>query len=604
MSGSINTDRLLEWLNQNGHWDDEVLEIRASPVGGVGVFVRDEVSTEDVDQLLLRIPKSSILSCKNSYIYNLLLDYQELLTLAISENTVEEDDTPIDLTAGMHGLVLAVIYELDAGVSSPWYEYLHSIDFGNASTPVCLWSETGKKLLRNTEVDLLGMLSAKELTKFFKVCCAFAEASSSLVDTPSILSSSESGKIAQFGKVVTSVISRAFDVDDFHGLSLVPGADLFNHKSPSYSHHGIKGGEDVHFMSDNNSCLMCGEVGCADHGSETGSESGDSESETNGTGSETGGDDESDDEIGDDEDDMQVDLAITLEDIALLEQELEEDEESEAETDKDDDECLTISDPKASNGVSHTPEAELALELADSSKCCDIALVNTEIKPGMEVFNTYGNGLSNPYLLQRYGFVSANNPNNTVSLSVQMFRYLKNLRQGLSKGKESLLQVKLDWFEEVGFDLVNDIEAERRSCHHDHDHSEGHEHEHEHHDDDEDEYDPPESWPLAVRIDYPGTLSVHACAFIQLLQMPYKNFELRFRNVTKPAALVANAKRHLIEESPEVLGLAKRWCQEKLRLYSPLDPNDTLLETERHLKIIHQIIDQEQKMLATFITKL
>lgn len=601
MSGSINTDRLVEWLNQNGHWDDEILEVRASPVGGMGVFLRDDISVEDVDQLLLRIPKSSVLSCKNSYIYNLLIDYQELQDFAEFGNTDENDDTPIDLTSGMHGLVLAVIYELDAGNSSPWYEYLHSIDFVNASTPVCLWSETGKKLLRNTEIDLLDMLSLKELTWFFKVCCAFAEANSGIIDVPGILRRSESAKIAQFGKVVTSVISRAFEVDDFHGLSLVPGADLFNHKSPLYSENMIKGGEHVHFMSDNSSCLTCGEINCADHGSETSSETG---------GGSSVNELESNESMNEEEEEKNPERsAITLDDIAMLEQELAEEEESDADTDKDDDECLTISDSKINGGVSNTPETELALELADSSKCCDITLVANDIQPGMEIFNTYGNGLSNPYLLQRYGFVSPNNPNNTVSLSVQMFRYLKNLRKGISKGKETMLQAKIDWFEEVGFGLINDIDLERRSCHQKHGHGHEHKHEHDHcgeedKEDEEDEYESPETWPLAVRIEYPGKLSIQACAIILLLQMSFKEFELRFRNITKPTALLANSKKYLTVETPEVLGLAKRWCQEKLRLYCPLDSNDLLSETERHFEIIRQIIDQEQKMLVLFINKL
>ena len=35
----------------------------------------------------------------------------------------------------------------------------------------------------------------------------------------------------EFGKIIQSVTSRAFMVDDYYQLALVPAADLFNHLS-------------------------------------------------------------------------------------------------------------------------------------------------------------------------------------------------------------------------------------------------------------------------------------------------------------------------------------------------------------------------------------
>ena len=81
------------------------------------------------------VPKANLLAPKNSYIYNLLVDY-------------EPENPDIILSEGMFGLVITVIYELQCHDSSPWFEYLQTIDFNNSQIPVCLWDTVDKDNLK------------------------------------------------------------------------------------------------------------------------------------------------------------------------------------------------------------------------------------------------------------------------------------------------------------------------------------------------------------------------------------------------------------------------------------------------------------------------
>lgn len=455
---------------------------------------------KDNDTLLLRIPKLAVLSPKNSFIYPLLVDY-------------ECKEPTIDLTVGMHAIVITYIYEKSMGEKSPWAAYLDSIEITEKSDlPVCLWEEAEKQALFNTEVDLVNMLDASEIINFYLECVKFAHQHKKLVAIPDVLSISpdlESEEIEKshklelltFGRYVQAVISRAFAIDKYHGLSLVPGADLFNHLSPVMTEEGVEERENVHFECDDDDemCELCGEIGCS-HMEE--------ESEEEGEDDEISDTEMEENEIFNDsqfnDSELELDLTQYMELDVELDQSSESDNESsetesirlEAETERDDEEVSTVSDEEKhdfvkdedadglkieesddeENGENEMDEddeeqtesaetesypndeakmsgaeSDLAAELSDSAKCCDIVLESLPSEEyDYELFNTYGNELSNAYLLQRYGFVSLGNPNTSCLLSVQMFAWLK-------KNKKKQLDMKLEWYEAIGFEIVNEL---------------------------------------------------------------------------------------------------------------------------------------------------
>ena len=94
----------------------------------------------------------------------------------------------------------------------------------------------------------------------------------------------------------------------------------------------------------------------------------------------------------------------------------------------------------AVNGADH----DLANELSDSSKCCDVVLIREpQEQHEFEIFNSYGNELSNAQLLQKYGFIDMDdNPNDTCLLSIQFFKQLKTLKEKLGNPKKQKSWIK------------------------------------------------------------------------------------------------------------------------------------------------------------------
>lgn len=649
-------ENLLEWLESNSFWNADLVELRPSKIGGTGVFWKlgDNADPED-DNLLLRIPKSNILSPKNSFLYSMLVEYESL--------------TPtVDFTVGMHSIVITFIYEHSMGTKSPWYSYLDSFDLSDeASVPVCLWSDSDKEAMFNSEVDLLNMLDPAELIAFYLECVSFAHANSKYVDVPLVLHIEQKlddegvralyfDKLLLFGRYVQAVISRAFTVDKFFGLSLVPGADLFNHRSPVVEGDDIVAAENVHFVCDDDEglCEECGEFGCGHGDSDSESEleeSFDDESELMEEMDTTMDNTEMDDSI-DELMESDVELSSDSESEASLDEAEEEESEdeveevkesismedieeienaSEAETDLDDEEVSTLSISEDEDEEEQEPSKinydnyELVMELSDSSKCCDIVMADLPQKEDQyELFNTYGNELSNSYLLQRYGFVSAQNPNITCLLSVQMFAYLK--QEKMDAKKEKQLDYKLEWYEDIGFDLVNEFSRSLADDHEDdeHGHEHGHEHDHSHghdHGDDEscgdegcgdgcgdgccdnseeeEEIEVPESWQLSPRIQYDGTPTPQTIALVRLLLMPFKVFFHKMASARSERKMAKSVERLLEGElTEEEKALLKTWVAQRLERYRPVEA------TGERADIIRTIVSEEKAALNKALVEL
>ncbi|KAH3668272.1 hypothetical protein OGAPHI_002026 [Ogataea philodendri] len=229
MTSTSDPEQAIFWLHepQNNCFWNGALDV-VSTQNGAGVVSKRSIEKGTV---LLKVPKESILSARTTFIANLLIDAE---------------------IYGMHALVIALIYEKNALAESPWYHYINSINFADKTIPPCLWHPTHKRLLDNTEADLMGVLDDSELLDHFQMAQDFARQYASMLPEPPELSN-----ISHFATIVLGVASRAFEIDDFHLSALVPGADLFNHEP--------HGDESAHFESLAGVCPDCGKIECV-HG--------------------------------------------------------------------------------------------------------------------------------------------------------------------------------------------------------------------------------------------------------------------------------------------------------------------------------------------------
>lgn len=664
-----NINSYYQWLRENALWNETLVETKESPIGGLGVFWKDPKLLDDeiIDTILLRVPKSNILSTKNSLIYNLLLDYGD----------IQEETSEIDLTSGMHGLIICFIYELNMKLSSPWDLYLQSIDpkVTNIDLPVCLWSKKERELLKNTECAILGMDDLEELIMLFEACIEFAKFNSKLVEVPPVLDYDLSQKsddfdnykdhLEQFGKLVQSVISRAFQVDDYHGPSLVPGADLFNHLSPIIvDETQVIERENVHFVCDGGEevCEICGEQDCdhmydeldesvdeideldrsedesdelddleAEHQSDEHDDESDEEEhmdvsmiehsdiEIEDSDSSTDIEDlEDDDNSNDNDDEIDEDTEeigeITMELIERLEQE----ERDNNEDSSDEGEITGFENSEINNdtfdGIENTLNDDLQTQLSDSSKCVDIILSSLpEQQYNYEIFNTYGNELSNPYLLQRYGFVCKKeeaNINDTVLLFNEFNGYIKKLKSEATYNKKQQLTAKLTWLDE-NFDIICEVihefkkqqlEEAIQMSKNQHTHEEGGSDDDEDDEDDDDEdledfeddEDFPDSWKLSSKVMFDGTVSIHTILIIRLIHMHFKIFKFKLYSC-KQSKLAPRIFKYLLTESNKeepINKVIRSLVQQKLNGY----PRNFNTDTPR-LLIINDLIFQEKAIL-------
>ncbi|MCP8718361.1 MAG: hypothetical protein M5F18_03575 [Asgard group archaeon] len=587
-STSINKiDSLTHWLKNNSYWRDDLI-IKESEFGGIGVFskgpmaFKEDDEEEEEDRLLLRIPKSNLLSPKNSYIYSLLVDY-------------ESGNEDIILSEYMFGLVITVIYERHCGSSSPWSEYLSTIDFESSEIPICLWDTQDKKNLQNTELDLLDLLDPQQLIDFYIESIRFARANKLVISipdvlninvselTPEVLQKEYQVQMIEFGKIIQSVTSRAFMVDDYYQLALVPAADLFNHLSPIIQDGHVKNRENIHFVCDGNVCDKCGEQDCYHM------------------------------EVSDEEEDEQE--VVPMESDMYYIESIVEEEMSDAETDIDPEEVSTVSidGDVATNGAG----LDLATELSDGSKCCDVVLISEpEEEYGYEIFNSYGNELTNCQLLEKYGFIDMDdNPNDTCILSVQFFKQIKSLKQKLGNNKKAKeVDEKLQWLEDAGYDLMNEI---INSIEQDNDHN--HEHDNSNgeccdkdagcaNDNCEDDCcgtdvvtDFPESWPLSIRVkNIDGQCSTQSYAILKLVELKHSVFSQKLLNIKNEKHLITNIQKYLLNNTADEIKSFDRtivnWCKNRLNNY----PKE--ISQSKHSEIIERIVKQEKKILNKFIT--
>lgn len=318
---------LVEWMVDNKIEFSKRLSIKESRLGGTGVFATQPISTDDV---VLTVPKSAILSPRTCGIANLLTEYE---------------------LEGIEGLVIAYIFEQAQGSSSPWATFIKSVESVPLPDVPRLWSEQEKAQIQCCDIKTMGGLDSEQLDQGFK------EAQRLLKDELGLEIS-----LAQYTDALLRVSSRAFDVDNYHGQALVPGACLFNHSDK----------ESVRFESEGFVCGYCGALECAC------------------------GSDDSDDEHHDHDHDHHHEEA--------------EDSDEDKDVDMDADNSGEDSDSDESFDE-------------DGDNVCEIRALKN-VLPGKEVFNTYGHD-GNNILLARYGFVIPGNIYETVDVRAQVSKFAK-----------------------------------------------------------------------------------------------------------------------------------------------------------------------------------
>jgi len=486
-----NYPELHKWLKNpanKAYWDDDKVEVKPSKLGGLGVFAKRNITPDEDDPesgLLLRISKDAILSGPNSYIANLL------------------HDAHID---GIFALILAFLYEKAQVKNSPWYDYIHSINFHTGATkddkhlmlPAALWPDEDRILLQGTDAELMGVTDPQDIEEDYSICLQFAKDNAHIVKPPYELTPEENGDQAEnerkyrfFAAACFAVSSRAFVIDDFHQLALVPAADLFNHDA--------HGNEDVHFVAIAHVCPFCGRCDECGHDKYGPPDSEAEEYEVVNNDDENGDrkkheDEEGDEGMGDDDDDDDDDdkLEINFSYIDKLDKKLRKkmkENEKERLEEKEEDESFDVPDGYNLDEI-----------LLDPDQCCDIVL-QKKAKQGQELLNTYGD-LPNAILISKYGFTVKNNPNDTVCLGRQIVE--------LKDGDDTEIKQRLSWWSQTGFSLLKKYKRESLEM-----------------EDDADEEDDTDddSWLLAISVAHPRDLSLDALCIGKLLTASEAEFK-------------------------------------------------------------------------------
>ncbi|TFY68083.1 hypothetical protein EVJ58_g1232 [Rhodofomes roseus] len=222
-----NIQTLLQWSADNQLQLQPSLRIQFSTASGIAVFSETFIGKNDI---LASIPKAGILSTKST---------------SLAEKI---PPAPYGLGAQL-ALSLAVCHELAQGTASRWHGYLQSLP--PSTVPIALlWGnsdaldspsdgEEAKGWIAGTEVERMvrGEQGQDPLDKIYQYYYSVAR--------PLL---PESCMISHFLHAYSLVSSRAFMVDAYHGLSMVPIADAFNHTTENH----------VHLECDYDVCPLCG----------------------------------------------------------------------------------------------------------------------------------------------------------------------------------------------------------------------------------------------------------------------------------------------------------------------------------------------------------
>ncbi|KAJ2883743.1 hypothetical protein IWW38_005511, partial [Coemansia aciculifera] len=216
-----------------------------------------------------------------------------------------------------------------------------------------------------------------------------------------------------FLNVASLVSSRAFSVDVHRDNSMVPLADIFNHRTAK---------ENVHIVGEEMVCPVCGEAfGCEhmdaleemDAHDKDGESESEEEDEDEGDSQSDKDDDSDDDYSSDDDEEEEVGEELPLL-VDLMGDTTANGPQQQQSDGNDDDNDIEMESTSGEHSDDNSSDDDQEDELVDALEM----VVFRPCKANTEVFNTYGEHGS-AYLLHRYGFCDTKNPYDSVTLSTE-----------------------------------------------------------------------------------------------------------------------------------------------------------------------------------------
>lgn len=214
MEDSPALQNLLQWLQETGTYLHPSLSVVRDTERGAGLRVvkRPNTAVIDAQDLLASIPVPALLSTKTSSLAHRASDLQHL---------------PPNAQLAVH-----LLHEQCLGSRSRWAAYLK----GCCAAAPCLpftWSEEAKSWVRGTEAEHL----AQQQWEGFDLV-RLEEVFEQLQDDQILQDDYETPpSVHLLAHAFCLVQSRAFGCDEYHGLSMVPLADLsVSSPSPASRH--------------------------------------------------------------------------------------------------------------------------------------------------------------------------------------------------------------------------------------------------------------------------------------------------------------------------------------------------------------------------------
>jgi len=209
--------RLLQWSSDNGLRLNSSLQIRTNDASdsAIAVFSKAPIGRNEI---VASIPKAAILSVRSCALVDKI------------------PSAPYGLGAQL-ALSLALCYELAQGTVSRWHGYLQSLP--SSTVPIApLWGahdafdsdadgEEANCWIVGTEVER-ALRSEENQNPLDEIRQYYHSVAQPLLP--------EACTISHFLYAYSLVSSRAFMVDAYHGLSIVPIADAFNHITENHVH--------------------------------------------------------------------------------------------------------------------------------------------------------------------------------------------------------------------------------------------------------------------------------------------------------------------------------------------------------------------------------
>lgn len=238
------------FLNVTGvKYDSRAIRFFRSPIHGYGV---EALCDLNVGQNVATIPKASILSVETSALWseinndaNVIRNTPASGTCKVDVDTVGDSEHPRDsLCPPLFQLPAALLFECVLAEKSRWKDYISILpqSLSQIGVPLSLSDEDVTKVFYGTSIDELTVRMRSALKDVFKnnVHKLLLRRATELNIE---LSAVERLTDADFIWAFACVTSRAFQVDNFHGNSMVPIADIFNHRTNG-EHVHIEGESD------------------------------------------------------------------------------------------------------------------------------------------------------------------------------------------------------------------------------------------------------------------------------------------------------------------------------------------------------------------------